>query len=145
MKTTLLIIFLVFSAAIIAQEQPCDPPPEMTPTQKALVSYERCLKHENQGVVESAICNVLLFKHLNPDVDMCHLESLIEDLSKNSDNEDIRRKALLVSNILKNPQLVARIDKKYYKNVEEFFDILTIGASLDNVNLQALTDNDSDQ
>lgn len=104
---------------------------QLSPTELAVKSYENCLQHENSGVVESAIGNLLMFKHLNPDADTRMIESQLDVLSENGETAMIRRKAALVSKIIKNPVLVSKMEKKFYKDMEQFFEILELGVAVE--------------
>jgi hypothetical protein len=106
----------------------------------AIEAYELCLKHENKGVIESTIANVLRFKHLHPDANWENIEILLDELSETSNSSKIQAKASLVLQIMKNPTLASRIEKKFYQDVEQFFKILAIGSSLHQTNVELFSE-----
>ena len=138
MKLFTLVLFIV-SSLMTVQAQTSDSAEVMDKNVVAQESYIICLQHENDGVVESAIGNVLLFKKLNPEVDTQAIEKELENISVNGETESVRRKALLANHIIKNPALVSKIDKKFYNDIELFFEVLAIGSGLQDVDLTSMS------
>jgi hypothetical protein len=118
----ILLIFLPFT--IFSQNSELPQQDETPQIAKVLKSYEYCLNHDNEGVVESAIGNVLNYKVLHPDADMLRIKIQLERLSRSGETRRIRYKAFLVSQIIENPELLTKIEKKVYKDAGEFFELL---------------------
>ena len=100
-------------------------------TEKAKCSvdnYELCLKHENVGVVQSALVNVVKFRYRCPIADFTSIIKQLKVLSKKAENEKISQKAELVLQILQNPELVAEIGSKYYDDLDQFLDAILLSS-----------------
>jgi len=144
MKYTAFFFIGILSVSLFSQSSK---KPEQTKDCKidiAIQCYELCLKHTNEGVVESAIANVLMFKHLHPDANWENIEILLDELSNTSNSTRIQKRAYLVSQIMKNPALVSRIEEEFYQDVDQFFEILAIGASLHQTDEHLLSENVSE-
>jgi hypothetical protein len=92
----------------------------------AVENYEVCLSHENPGVVESSLSNIIKFSYRCPEAEInCFFEHLNE-LSKNAQNNKISKKAELVARILKDPELVKEIGDNFYNEVDQFLEVILV-------------------
>ena len=139
MKLSTIFLCLIFSIAAFAGNSDNATTPVSDQVAVALEGYENGLNHSNQGLVESTILNVLKYKCRYPQVDMSSLHKSLQRLSEKGKTQDIREKAALVHKLLQNPQLIPSCSKELYADPVRFFEILSIGAKLAQVDLQETT------
>jgi hypothetical protein len=130
MKFLTIVIFVCFSVTLFSQSLPVNKLKTLSSTEHAVLGYETCLSHENEGVVESAICNVLKFSYRNPDADLNHVINLLSDLHEKSKNAKIRSKAFVVSQLLKYPELIAEMGDTFYDDMDKLISILCYSMNL---------------
>lgn len=58
--------------------------------ERGLANYQRALQHPNEGVVESAMINLLKMKYHYPDLDYGKVITLIHNLESDGRNQSIR-------------------------------------------------------
>jgi hypothetical protein len=86
--------------------------------------YAACLDSENNGVVESALAHVAMFKLMYPVKDFSVLKRAIGRVAERSDSQEIRYKAFLVSSLFRNPKQFAGIARTDYESPDELFSAL---------------------
>lgn len=89
--------------------------------EKAYQSYLQSLNHPNNGVVESAIINIMKLKLVYPDLDYAKLTKKLETLAFEGDNKSIRYKAYIAANFLKHPARFDWIKPGTYEELNQFF------------------------
>ena len=79
MKIFMYIFCLFFSISLFAKDFEYKLQYKSDKVNCCVANYELCLMHENEGVVESALVNVIRFKYRCPDADY---ESIIKQLKQ---------------------------------------------------------------
>ena len=88
-------------------------------------NFIKGLTHENPGVVESSIKIVIFMKAAYPEADYSDIIDQLEDLITEGANKNIRLKALIASDYLRNfGQYNWLKDKKYSEDDQVFNDYL---------------------
>jgi len=113
---TLIAVFavLTFASNVFAQWN-------MERIQKAYCCYENSLNHPINGVVESAIINIMKMKLVCPDLDYRDLTKRLEKLSFEGNTKSIRYKAYIATNFLKHPERFKWIKPGSYEELNNFF------------------------
>lgn len=88
---------------------------------RACDSYERSLNSEINGVVESAIINIMKMKTARPDFDYSCLAKTLEKLSFDGQTMLIRYKSYIAANYLKYPERFTWIKSGNYEELTRFF------------------------
>ena len=101
----------------------------------APANYLLGLNHENQGVVESAITNVMLLKLYHPEMDLSAISEKLDDLTLNSQDKMIRLKAFIAANFIKYPERFNWIKKGDYEDAVAFFELYSAKLKQMNYNL----------
>ena len=96
-----------------------------------VANYELCLKHENDGVVESSLVNVIKFKYRRPDADYDCIMKQLKQLSQNHENKRISQKAELVLQILQNSELVMAIGDNFYADIDQFLNAIILSSKFE--------------
>ncbi len=117
MKLTAILATIILSVMAIAQTA--------ASIENAFNNLEIVLKNGNCGSVESAIFHSVKLKLFHPDKDTEKLESEIHRLIEDGETETIRYIAYLAYQFLRTPGLLAKVEKKDYKNGDEFFQLLS--------------------
>lgn len=91
---------------------------------KAEKQYFSCLKSVNDGVVESALAHVAMLKLMNPDRDFASVAPVVDMVAGKNSSPEIRYKAYLVSNVLRNPELFSGDTRTDYESPDELFSVL---------------------
>ncbi|MBX2989662.1 MAG: hypothetical protein KF749_00690 [Bacteroidetes bacterium] len=91
---------------------------------KAEKQYANCLKSANDGVVESALAHVALLKLMNPERDFALVAPAVDVVAGTNPSPEIRYKAYLVSNVLRNPELFSGEARTSYESPDELFSVL---------------------
>ena len=92
----------------------------------AVENYELCLSHENPGVVESSLANIIKLRYRCPQTDFAPIVAKLELLSQTNENVNIRNKANMVSKILQNQDLVTKIGDNFYADLDQFLDAMLL-------------------
>jgi len=134
MKTYKAITAALIFAALPAVGQPATIPgtdtegyfsrPEkyrMMDVRKASRNYAKCLKSENDGIVESALAHVAYTRLILPTADLKDLREAVEGLTNADRSPVIRYKAYLASMVFVNPGLFTRTAATNYADGDEFF------------------------
>ena len=128
MKYSILILFIGLSLSLYSKNVPSLKLTTASQIEMAVKNYEVGLNYDNDGLVESTICNVLKFKYQYPEADMSNIEATLDKISKKSNNKKIRAKATLVLKIMKNPEMLTEIGKNFFYEMDQFLEILLISA-----------------
>ncbi len=88
-------------------------------------AYEHCLLSDNNGVVESAIREVLLIKLAQPNVQCDRIASALEELRVNGATPIIRLKASLAKYVYDNPAMFAEEGIRSYSWDTDVFGVIT--------------------
>ncbi len=118
MKLLTIIIITFFTFSIFAQRS-------MEQVEQGPQNYERALKSNITGMVESAIFQSVNFKLHYPGMNTDGITFQLNRLSREGQTETVRYKAFLASYFIQNPQLLSRIKRKLYKDEVQFFKMLT--------------------
>lgn len=86
--------------------------------------YAACLASENDGVVESALAHIAMFKLMYPVKELATLKRAVEQVAARHDSKEIRYKAYLVSSLYENPKQFANEARTSYANPDELFGAL---------------------
>lgn len=116
MRTFSIIIVLLLSAAVFAQGAAV--------VEKAPKNFEKALKSENGGLVESAIFLSLKFKIFYPEQDCRGMVKQIERLAREGRSKSTRYKAYLAAEFLNHENLLGKIAREDYKDAGGFFKML---------------------
>lgn len=102
----------------------------------ATESYMTGLNHENQGVVESAITNVMLLKLYHPEKDFTEILARLDELTVNNPDKMVRLKAFIASNYIKHPERFNWIKKGDYEDAVAFFEMYSTKLQEMNYNIK---------
>ena len=128
MKISILVFTFLFSFSLFANNTESKIEYKSEKVKCSVDNYEICLKHENRGVVESALTNVIKFKYRCPKADFECIFQQLKVLSEQSKNENISRKAELVLQILQNPELITEIGNNFYSGIEQYLDAILLNS-----------------
>ncbi len=126
MKYSILILFISLTVSLYSKNIPSLKLTSASQIEMAVQNYEVGLNYDNDGLVESTICNVLKFKYQYPETDMSGIEETLNKISRKSNNKKIQAKATLVIKIMKNPEMLSEIGKNFFYEMDQFLDILLI-------------------
>lgn len=144
MRYLIIFTLIIFSLSLSAQVSISPKYNQDSLNAIAIKSYEICLLHENDGVVESAIGNVLRFKFRHPDTNLDSIQTLLLEISQLHPTKIIREKALLVSNILGDQSLVTEIGKNFYKDIHQFLNMMVASRNFKSTNIKIISRNESE-
>ena len=125
------IIFLIASIcslSLFANENDSSDTIKQEKIKCALDNYKICLSHENPGVVESSLSNIIKFSYRCPEAKINCFFKHLNDISKNAENDKIRKKADLVARILKDPDLIKEIGDNFYNEVDQFLEVILVSS-----------------
>ena len=120
MKISIFLFTLLLSISLFANNTDSRMEINSEKAKCSIDNYELCLKHENAGVVESALANIIKFKYHCPQANYKCIIKQLNILLKNHENINISKKAALVLQIIHNQDLVAEIGNKFYANLDQF-------------------------
>ena len=103
---------------------------------KAATNYLIALGHANNGVVESAIMNVMRMKLEYPDYDYAEIIKALEKVSAKSSNAVTKRKAYIASVYLMYPDRFNWIKKSTAEKNNAFFELLATRIEMQEQNLR---------
>ncbi|MBN1406196.1 MAG: hypothetical protein JW956_00320 [Calditrichaceae bacterium] len=83
--------------------------------------YENSLNHENEGVVKSAIQNIMKLQTVYPELNYSKVIKRLEYLATKSDSKKIRFNAYIAVNIFKYPTQLDWNLPNSYEGMDEFF------------------------
>jgi len=126
MKYSIIILFVGLSLSLYSKNVPSLKLTTASQMELAAKNYDVGLNYDNDGLVESTICNVLKFKYQYPEADMNNIEATLDKISKKSDNKKIRAKATLVLKIMKNPEMLSEIGNNFFYEMDQILDVLLI-------------------
>ncbi len=136
MKAYMIVYVAIVAATLTmgAQAQPNESPerayfPDVLTIQSANYAllekkYADCLNSENDGVVESALAHVAMFKLMYPVKELATLKRAVEQVAARHDSKEIRYKAYLVSSLYENPKQFVNEARTSYANPDELFGAL---------------------
>ena len=120
-----------FATNAFAQTDATERPyfPDIITIQKADYSklekkYAACLSSENEGVVESALAHIAMFKLMYPVKEFGILERAVKVVADQNPSPEIRYRAYLVSSLYENPKQFVNEARTSYSNPDELFDAL---------------------
>lgn len=99
--------------------------PGRNSTPKLIECYLQALNHSNQGVVESAIINVMKLKLNRPDADYRKIIKCLDKMVKENPNKIVRIKAYIAASYLKYPERFNWINTTSYEETDRLFNLLT--------------------
>lgn len=136
MKTLISFIIVFFSITIFANNPESKTEIKLKKAKCAVENYELCLSHENPGVVESTLANIIKLRFKCPDAKFEPIFEQLKKLTLSGKNEKIRQKAEMVSRILENQELVAKIGTNFYSEVDLFLDAMLLSTQIqDNISV----------
>ncbi len=86
--------------------------------------YAAALNSENEGVVESALAHVAMFKLMYPVREFSILHRAVEHVMKSHASPAIRHQAHLVDVVYESPAMFAQAARTTYQSPDELFDEL---------------------
>jgi len=128
MKIFIFIFSVIFSISAFSRDFDFKTEYKPDKVNCCVANYKLCLKHENNGVVESALVNVVKFKYRCPNADYECIIKQLKHLSKNHENKKISQKAELVLQILQNSELIAEIGDNFYADIDQFLDAILLSS-----------------
>ena len=87
--------------------------------------YAECLKSENDGVVESALAHVAMFKLMYPVKELAQLKREVDRIATRHSSNEIRYKAYVVASLFENPRLFAGEARTDYDSPDDLFAALS--------------------
>lgn len=91
---------------------------------KVIDKYLSCLSSENEGVVESALAHVAMFKLMLPASDFKAVNVKVTEVSLKAASAETRYKAFLTKTVLEEPRMFVRIEETRYNSADELFGAL---------------------
>lgn len=88
---------------------------------RALLAYEQALEHSNNGVVESAIINIMKLKLIYPNQDYSRLTKKLNKLCFKDRTKTVRYKAYIAANYLQHPERFTWLKSECANNLNDFF------------------------
>lgn len=116
MKLYAIVFVVLLSVAVFGQSAEA--------VDKAPQNFEKALKSDNPGLIESAIFLTVKYKLFYPEKDTENLVKAIDRLVIDGQTKSIRYKAYLASEYLKHGELLANVEKENYKDGDQFFKLL---------------------
>ena len=86
--------------------------------------YAACLSSENDGVVESALAHIAMFKLMYPVKEFNVLEKAVREVAAKNSSPEIRYKAYLVVSLFENPEQFASQACSKYNSPDDLFGAL---------------------
>lgn len=115
-------MFLAIAALALLVSTNIQAQPAAQELAKASCQYFIALNHTNDGVVESAIINVMKLKLVYPGGDYSKCIRKLEELTESGSTRLLRQKAYIAANFLKNPERFNWIESGLYDEISKFFD-----------------------
>ena len=128
MKISIILFTFLISISLFANNTDSRVEIKSEKAKCSINNYKLCLKHENAGVVESALANIIKFKYHCPNENYKCIIKQLNVLLKNHENNNISKKAALVLKILQNQDLIAEIGNKFYANLDQFLDAIILSS-----------------
>lgn len=116
MKSLLIALLTALSPGLFAQSKAL--------VEKAPQNYLVALKSDNNGLSESAIFQVVKYQMFYPDQYNYKIVGQLIRLANNSRSAVIREKARLAVAYIQHAEWLSKVEKKDYKNGDEFFTLL---------------------
>ncbi len=114
----MILVFVIFCAMKLSAGEPVH-------LDGAVPNYLNGLKSDNDGLVSSSIFHCVKLKLFYPDQEVGNIVRQLQRLSRLSENEPVRYKAWLAVQFLQNPIWLAGVEKKNYKDENQFFVVLS--------------------
>lgn len=119
----LILVTLTFAQATSDQSQ--TELKELEKIQDAIANYDKGLLHENQGVTESAIINIMRLKYNYPNYDYRTLVNHLENLENAGETKSIRFMAYIVKNYLLHPERFTWVEDMCCKHDQLFYSMIS--------------------
>lgn len=87
-------------------------------------NYQKALESDNQGMIESAILNIMSLKYHYPDYDYSSLIESLESLENNDESKSIRFMSYIVKDYLLYPDRYTWIDQVPYEFYKDFYAVI---------------------
>ncbi len=88
---------------------------------KANRNYARCLRSDNDGIVESALAHVAYMRLVLPGADLRDVRKTVESIANSDRTPVVRYKAYLASMVFVSPDLFRQAPDIPFANGDEFF------------------------
>ncbi|MGH1366179.1 MAG: hypothetical protein ACRBF0_21645 [Calditrichia bacterium] len=124
MKKNICILFFAV-ALFVAPVLQANPGEQDDKLSKAIAVYATSLQHNNKGVVESTIFNVMRLKRDHANLDYSEIRSNLKILLINPPSQTIRYKAFIALNYLESPQHFPWIEEIKPGEPAESFRVLS--------------------
>lgn len=92
--------------------------------QASLPNYYNALNSENEGAIISAIENLVKLKIFAPDLDYSEVSEKLNELTEESENNEIKYKAFIAHLFLQNPERFYWISGQDKEKKSELFDAM---------------------
>jgi len=142
MKFFTLFFFFVFAVTAFSQSSQGINLETISKADLAVLGYTECLSIGNEGTVESAMCNLLRFSYRYPEANLEGLDTILIKLSRTSKNAKIRTKAILVYQLLKNPELIKEMGDTFYDDMEKLINVMCCSISFQRTKTNIISLND---
>ena len=93
--------------------------------QRAAINYYIALNRDNNGIIESAITNIMIMKLYFPERKYDKFITKLTELSTEGASKQIRYKSYIACNYLKHPERYTWIKKDSFKNTTELFNLFS--------------------
>lgn len=118
MRTFFIVVMMILSMNAVSQSS--------KNINRAPQNFLTALASHNDGVVASAIFTIVKYKKAFPEKDTAALETALMRISTDHSSSSIRYKAYLALQFCRNGSLLAKIEKRSYKDAEAFFRMLSM-------------------
>jgi len=124
---TLLITSLSFAQDNLVST--CKDSNQLSISEKALcrgsISYLNALNSNNEGMMESAMTNIMIMKLYFPERDYDKFISKLSELTTEGESKQVRFKAFIACNYLKHPERYNWIEKDTFQVTTDFFKLFS--------------------
>jgi hypothetical protein len=90
--------------------------------QHGAINYYTALNRNNEGIIESAITNIMIMKLYFPERNYDNFIAKLTELNTEGKSKQIRYKSYIACNYLKHPERYTWINKDSFKNTIELFN-----------------------
>jgi len=113
-----LLITLVLTCSVFAQQQ--------DPIDRGIENYLAALNSKNDGLIESAIMNLMKLKTLHPSRDYAKIMSTLDELTQQTSNKTIRYEAFILLHYLQYPEHFNWIQSSEDQPLDELLATLVV-------------------
>ena len=93
--------------------------------ERASANYYKALQSDNEGMIESAMTNIMIMKLYFPDKDYDQFIIKLSELTTEGTTKQVRYKAFIACNYLKHPERYNWIKKDTFQATSDFFNLFS--------------------